>query len=121
MRSKTAGFPPECRRRSQTCCIVDGHVGEFVDGLYTLNEVPYPECEAVLVRQTISTHHSANDNLRGSAKYGFPGPENNFSFKFDDWEFDTFIFATKDHQHFLAMTKEAIGGSLVTPRLEFNF
>ena len=96
-------------------CIVDGHVGQLENGVYSLNEIPYPKCKAVLVRQTINLFHKAHDNLLGTAEYSTPGPDNDFSLKYHYWDFDTFIFATKDHQYFMAMTKEAIGGYLVTP------
>ena len=77
--------------------------------------LPVPECRAVLVRQSIDNFHPANDNLAGWSEYGMAGADTTFSRKFDTWDFDTFIFATKDHQYFQAMTKEALGGSLVSP------
>lgn len=75
-----------------------------------------PECKVVLVRQSVGKFHESTDKLRGTSEYGSVGPDNNFSLYFENWEFDTFIFATKDHQYFMAMTKAAIGGYLVTPR-----
>jgi len=67
---------------------------------------PVPECKVVLVRQSIDDFHPAQDNLAGTAKYGMAGSDTTFSRRFDTWNFDTFIFATKDHQYFQAMTKK---------------
>jgi len=76
---------------------------------------PVPECEVKLVRQSINRFHTATDNLRGTAVYGTPGPDNEFSIRFDNFNIDTYILATKDHLYFQAMTKEEIGGILVSP------
>ena len=107
---------------------MNGHIGEFKNGAYALKEVPFPECEAVLVRQAIARFHPATDNLKGTQEYGIPGPDNEFSLNYQQWGPNsmavwdplrgpnTFIFATKDHQYLMAMTKEAIGGALVEPK-----
>ena len=82
--------------------------------------LPVPECRAVLVRQTIDRFHLANDSLAGNSEYGRAGVGNTFSLKYENWDFDTFIFATVDHQYFMAMTKEEIGGRLVTPNVFYQ-
>lgn len=69
------------------------------------------ECQVKLVRQTgTDKFHPAFDNLAGTDVYGQEGTDNTFSIQFDWMNPETFIFATKDHQYFQAMTTEDIGG-----------
>ena len=106
------------RKGNYQDCIVDGNVGVYDNGVFKgLKEKPYANCKAVLVRQTINSFHPASDSLAGNAEYGTAGVGNTFSLKYENWDFDTFIFATVDHQYFMAMTKEEVGGGLVTPNV----
>ena len=74
-----------------------------------------PNCEVKLVRQSIGDFHAANDDLVGTSVYGTPSPNANFSIQFDNLNIDTYIFATKDHQYFQAMTRDQLGGGMVSP------
>jgi hypothetical protein len=100
------------------CCAVSNGYARYVSTENHCKDqelLTGPLCEVVLVRQAVNGFHPSTDNLAGTAEYGTLGSNGNFSVKFDTWDFDTFIFATKDHTHFQAITKEALGGSLVDP------
>ena len=95
-------------------CIVNGGIGSYVNGVYKLNTnpKPSPDCKAKLVRQILPGRkfYESNDNLSGYGVYGSPGTNESFSVFFEDYDFDTFIFATRDHKFFQAMKKDDIGG-----------
>jgi len=106
-------------RSDQSCCLSSSYESEFyyhaeqscVDG--SVISTPEPICEVRLVRQTgTDKFHPALDNLAGTAVYGQEGPDNTFSIRYDWMNVTTFIFATKDHRYFQAMTKTDIGGAL---------
>ena len=91
----------------------------MVDG--SCEVVDRSECVATLVRQALpGAFHPASDSLAGSDVYGVPG-EGVFSIKFDETNFDTFIFATGDDQYFQAMTKTEIGGDFTGQYYRGNF
>ena len=69
-----------------------------------------------LVRRTSSgiKWHTATDHCDGSAVYGAPSSKSDgsdtFSVRFDNIDYDEFLFASGDGKHWLITTKDAVGG-----------
>ena len=94
---KSHGTSPE-----QTCDL-DLNAAPIFDNWKKVRHVP----------ASANTWHPASDRLAGTEVYGTESPLNSaaaWSIKFDDIEFDYFLFATGDQSLWMIMTKDELLG-----------